>query len=75
MDSKQVADRAQFRRYAEAALSSLGDVGNSTEAAKLSFDRAVAMMLDELRCWEIYQLHALKRITSDERERHAKENF
>ena len=74
MDSKQVADKAQFRRYAEAALAGMDNDQDidSIERAKLAFDRAVAMMLHESRCWEIYQLHALEAITADERDRHAK---
>ena len=73
MDSKQIADKAQFRRYAEAALMGMSNDPDidSIERAKLAFDRAVAMMLHESRCWEIYQLHALEAITSDERARHA----
>ena len=73
MDSKQIADKAQFRRYAEAALIGMGEITDSTciERAELAFDRAIAMMLHESRCWEIYQLHALEAITNDERARHA----
>ena len=71
MDSKQIADRAQFRRYAEAALSAMSNDADidSIERAKLAFDRAIAMMIQESRCWEIYQLHALEAITADERNR------
>ena len=72
MDQKQIADRAQFRRYAEAALAGMGNDPDidSIERAKLAFDRAIAMMLHESRCWEVYQLHALEAITTDERNRH-----
>ena len=73
MDQKQIADRAQFRRYAEAALAGISSDADtdSIETAKLAFDRAIAMMLHESRYWEIYQLHALEAITADERARHA----
>ena len=73
MDSKQIADKAQVRRYAVAALAGMGNDPDidSIERAKLAFDRAIAMMLHESRCWEIYQLHALEAITADERVRHA----
>ena len=72
MDAKQIADKAQFRRYAEAALIGMGEAteSSSIERAELAFDQAIAMMLHESRCWEIYQLHALEAITSEERERH-----
>ena len=75
MDSKQIADRAQFRRYAEAALSgvSLGrsPVDTDRQAAVRAFELATAMMLAEQWHWEQYQLQALEAITADERSRHA----
>ena len=75
MDAKQIADRAQFRRYAEATLSGVG-LGRSPfdtdrQAAVRAFDQATAMMLAEDQAFERYQLLALEAITSDERNRHA----
>ena len=72
MDSKQVADRAQFRRYAEAALSR-GDVRGFTagQFARKAFDQATAMMLAEGQAFERYEILALEAITADERNRHA----
>ena len=71
MDSKQIADRAQFRRYAEAALSR-GDVRGFTagQFARKAFDQATAMMLAEGQAFERYEILALEAITADERNRH-----
>ena len=76
MDSKQIADRAQFRRYAEAALMGVGAektlCGPSYAVlVERSFAMASAMMLAEQWHWEQYQLRALEAITADERNRHA----
>jgi hypothetical protein len=72
MNKQQMEDREQFRRYAEAALSGLdlSGIDCSIEAAKIAFDKAIAMMLQESRCWEIYQIHALEAIVDDERIKH-----
>ena len=71
MDSKQVADRAQFRRYAEAALSGMTEAARPFDnVAEEAFAQAAAMMLFESRYWEQYQLLALEAITSEERARH-----
>ena len=74
MDSKQVADRAQFRRYAEAALCGLAydrrEFDTDRQAAARAFDLATAMMLAEGQAFERYQLLALEAITADERNRH-----
>ena len=71
MDAKQIADRAQFRRYAEAALSR-GDVRGFTagQFARKAFDQATAMMLAEGLAFERYEILALEAITDDERARH-----
>lgn len=72
MDAKQVADRAQFRRYAEAALSGTLSSGlDCPNLAGMAFGVATAMMLAEGPSFERYQLLALEAITSDERARHA----
>ena len=74
MDSKQIADKAQFRRYAEATLSgvSLGRSPFDTDrqAAVRAFDLATAMMLAEGQAFERYEILALEAITADERNRH-----
>ena len=76
MDSKQIADRAQFRRYAEAALAG-SDTGKTLcgpsymVLVERAFAIASAMMLAEQWHWEQYQLQALEAITADERNRHA----
>ena len=74
MDSKQIADRAQFRRYAEAALNGLirnrGPLDSDRRVATRVFDVSTAMMLAEDQAFERYQLQALEAITSDERARH-----
>lgn len=75
MDAKQIADRAQFRRYAEAALAGMGLGRSRFDTDRLqavrAFDTATAMMLAEDQAFERYQLLALEAITSDERNRHA----
>lgn len=73
MDSKQIADRAQFRRYAEAALAGFvtAALEGVEEYPSLVFDLATAMMLAEDQAFERYQLMALEAITADERARHA----
>lgn len=73
MDAKQIADRAQFRRYAEAAAQGIVASGlNCPDFAGMAFDIATAMMLAEGQAYERYQLQALEAITADERARHAK---
>ena len=72
MDAKQIADRAQFRRYAEAALSGILSAGlDCPNVVGTAHKIATAMMLVEDQAFERYQLHALEAITSDERARHA----
>lgn len=74
MDSKQIADRAQFRRYAEAALVGLiynrSPFDTDRQTAIKAFDIATAMMLAEGLAFERYEILALEAITSDERARH-----
>ena len=71
MDSKQIADKAQFRRYAEAVLVGLTSTGvYYPNLAGTAFDLATAMMLAEGQAFERYQLLALETITADERNRH-----
>ena len=71
MDAKQIADKAQFRRYAEAALSGMSEAARPfDDIAEEAFAQAAAMMLFESRYWEQYQLLALESITADERNRH-----
>ena len=72
MDQKQIADRAQFRRYAEAALAAV-DHGewDYHSTAELAFRQAITMMHLEDQAFEQYQLEALEAITADERNRHA----
>ena len=73
MDAKQVADRAQFRRYAEAALAAVDHREMEYHStAELAFEQAITMMLFEDRAFERYQLRALEAIAADERARHAK---
>jgi hypothetical protein len=74
MDLNQIEDKAQFRRYAEAALS--GCIVNSRDVscgdlARVAFDQAIAMMLAEGQAFEAYQLQALEAIATEERARHA----
>ena len=75
MDSKQVADRAQFRRYAEAALAAIvrdrAEFDSDHYIAIRAFDIATAMMLAEGQAFERYEILALEAITADERARHA----
>ena len=75
MDAKQIADRAQFRRYAEAALGGLNycrmPFDSDQQTATEAFEIATAMMLAEGQAFEQYQLRALEAITADERNRHA----
>ena len=68
MDKKQIADREQFRRYAEAALAG----GAMQDRA---FRLATEMMLAEGQAFERYEILALEAITTNERERHAKGDF
>ena len=70
MDAKQIADRAQFRRYAEAVLSGILSTGlDCPNVAGTAYGVATAMMLAEDQAFERYQLHALEAITADERNR------
>jgi hypothetical protein len=75
MDAKQIADRAQFMRYAEAALSGLlydrMEFDTDRHIAVRAFDLATAMMLAEGQAFERYEILALEAITADERARHA----
>jgi hypothetical protein len=75
MDAKQTADRAQFMRYAEAALSGLlydrMEFDTDRHIAVRAFDLATAMMLAEGQAFERYEILALEAITADERARHA----
>ena len=76
MDSKQIADRAQFRRYAEAALSGMLSAGlDCPNVAGTAYGVATAMMLAEWSAFERYEILALEAITTNERERHAKGDF
>jgi len=72
MDKQQIADRAQFRRYAEAALGGVVASGLKCQNfSEMAFNVATAMMLAEGQHWERYQLQALEVVTTDERARHA----
>jgi hypothetical protein len=71
MDAKQIADKAQFRRYAEAAIFNRSPFDTDRQTAARAFDLATAMMLAEGPAFERYQLQALEAITTDERARHA----
>ena len=72
MDARQIADRAQFRRYAEAVAQGILASGlNCPDFAGMAFGIATAMMLAEGQAYERYQLQALEAITADERARHA----
>jgi hypothetical protein len=76
MDKKQVADREQFRRYAEAALS--GTIASGLKCQnflEMAFNVATDMMLAEGQAFERYQLLALEAITANERNRHAKRDL
>lgn len=71
MDAKQIADRAQFRRYAEAALSGILSTGlDCPSVSGTAHGIATAMMLAEGQAFERYEILALEAITSDERARH-----
>ena len=71
MDAKQIADRAQFSRYAEAALSAMNprDFSSYDRMAAGAFQMAMNMMLAEDQAFERYQLLALEAITANERAR------
>ena len=72
MDAKQIADKAQFRRYAEAALIGMTQAARPfADVAEEAFAQAAAMMLAEGLAFERYEIIALEAITSDERNRHA----
>ena len=72
MDTKQIADKAQFRRYAEAAAQGIVASGlNCPDFAGMAFGISTAMMLAEGQAFERYQLQALEAITAEERARHA----
>ena len=74
MDAKQIADRAQFRRYAEAALAGLvynrRPFDTDKQTVIKAFDIVTAMMLAEGQAFERYEILALEAITADERARH-----
>ena len=70
MDSKQIADKAQFRRYAEAALSGILSTGlDCPNVAGTAYGVATAMMLAEGQAFGRYEILALEAITADERNR------
>ena len=77
MDAKQIADRAQFRRYAEAALAGMDispDYSNGPCNGAISdraFELAARMMLAESQAFARYEILALESITANERNRHA----
>ena len=72
MDAKQIADRAQFRRYAEAALAGILSTGlDCPNVAGTAYGVATAMMIAEGQAFERYEILALEAITDDERARHA----
>jgi hypothetical protein len=70
MNKQQMQDREQFRRYAEAALSGCSvdnpDV-SFEDLARVAFEQATAMMLQENMAFEHYQVKALYSIVDDER--------
>jgi hypothetical protein len=72
MNKQQMQDREQFRRYAEAALASIRLTArlSFTDCASQAFLQASAMMRDEQRFFEAYQLEALSAIGDDERIKH-----
>ena len=77
MDQKQIADRAQFRRYAEAALAGMDIPPDYSKGpcngaiSDRAFELASRMMLAEGQAFERYEILALEAITADERARHA----
>lgn len=74
MDSKQIADRAQFRRCAVAALAGLvrdqREFDSDHCMAIRALDIAAAMMIAEGQAFERYEILALESITANERNRH-----
>lgn len=71
MGDKQVADRRQFRRYAEAALNALVNVElDYSDVAAIAFQQAAMMMLLEQKHWEECQLKMLELTLATQRERH-----
>jgi len=72
MDSKQVGDREQFRRYAEAALAGMDHTGfgDNEAVARLVFEQATEMMMMEAYFFGQYQVQALELIQRTERARH-----
>ncbi len=74
MNKQQMEDREQFRRYAEAALSSLVSDRRKFDGdhymARRAFDIAKAMMAEEGQAFEAFQIQALEAIVDDERIKH-----
>ncbi len=73
MNKQQMEDRQQFRRYAEAALGGCSvdnpDV-SFEDLARVAFEQATAMMLQENMAFEHYQIKAAQAIVDDERIKH-----
>ena len=72
MDAKQIADKEQFRRYAEAAISAMNprDFSGYDRMADGAFQMAINMMLSEGQHWERYQIQAAQAIVDNERIKH-----
>jgi hypothetical protein len=69
--SRNIDDREQFRRYAEAALAGLDHIDLSYEAAcNAAFKQAIEMMMMENFYFEQYQLQALKHVVAKQRAKH-----
>jgi fatty acid/phospholipid biosynthesis enzyme len=72
MNKQQMEDREQFRRYAEAALAGLDQstITSHSDSARIAFEAAAAMMLQENMAFEHYQIKAAQAIVDDERIKH-----
>ena len=75
MTTGQISDRAQFRRYAEAALASMAGMDRSGldfgERSRIAFCQAKTMMLLEDYYFDVYQQQALEKTVEEQRARHA----
>jgi hypothetical protein len=73
-DNNKADERAQFRRYAEAALSGLisdrKNFDGDRYMARRAFEIAIAMMTEEVDAFEAFQLIALKRVVAKQRAKH-----
>jgi hypothetical protein len=70
-DNNRADERAQFRRYAEAALAGLDHNNLDYDTtARMAFTQAIEMMMMENFYFEQYQLQALEHVVAKQRAKH-----